>query len=157
MLVGGVVGDEVEDDSEVAGVGLMEEFVEIGEGAEDGVDGGVVGDVVAEVGHGRGVEGADPEGVDAEGDEVVEAGGDAGEIADAVGVCVLKTAGVDLVDDSGLPPLGGGEFAVGHRGWMRGWGKSNIKGNSLDAEGAKFNSKFRGVRRIALEDGYGAG
>ena len=78
--------------------------VEVGERAEDRIDVAVVGDVVAEVGHGRGVEGRDPDGVDAEGGEVVEAGEDAGEVADAVAVRVLKGARIDLIDDAVLPP-----------------------------------------------------
>jgi hypothetical protein len=116
VLVGGVVGYEVEDDAQAFAVRGGEQGVEVGERAEERIDIRVVGDVVAEVGHGRGVEGRDPEGVDAEGDEVVQARGDAGEVADAVTVRILKAARVDLVDDAGLPPLGGDEVAVGHRG-----------------------------------------
>ena len=55
------------------GLGGGEQAVEVGEGAVLGVDGGVVGDVVAEVDLGRGVHGGEPDGVDAEGLEVVEA------------------------------------------------------------------------------------
>ncbi len=104
MLVGGVVGDEVEDELEATGVDGGDEPVEVGEGAEDGIDVAVVGYVVAEVGHGRGIERGYPDGFDAEGDEVVEAGEDAGEIADAVAVGVLKGTRVDLIDDAVLPP-----------------------------------------------------
>src|SRR5258708_7499569 len=78
--VGGVMGDQVEDCAEAAGVEGVEQTNKIGESAEDGVDRGVVGDVVAEVGHGGGVEGGDPGCVDAEGGQVVDAGEDAGEI-----------------------------------------------------------------------------
>ena len=81
-----------------------DEAVHVGEGAVLGVDGGVVGDVVAEVDLGRGVHGGDPDGVDAEGLEVVEALGDAVEVADAVAVRVLETAGVDFVDDGMVVP-----------------------------------------------------
>ena len=47
VLVGGVVGDEVDDDPDVAGVRLGEHRVEVVERAEDRVDVAVVGDVVA--------------------------------------------------------------------------------------------------------------
>ena len=86
--------------------GFGDEAVEVGEGAVLGVDGFVVGDVVAEVDLRGGVHGGDPDGVDAEGLEVVEALGDAVEVADAVAVGVLEAAGVDLVDDGVLPPGG---------------------------------------------------
>ena len=107
MLVGAVVGDEVEDEFEASGVDGGEQAVEFGERAEERIDAGVVGDIVAKVGHGRGVDGRDPDSVDAELDEVVEAGEDAGEVADAVAVCVLEGAWVDLVDDAVLPPEAG--------------------------------------------------
>ncbi len=90
MLVGGVVGDEVENKAQAASVDSGDEAVEVGEGAEEGIDVAVIGDVVAEVGHRRRVERRDPDGVDTEGGKVVDAGEDAGEVADAVGVGVLK-------------------------------------------------------------------
>ena len=39
-----------------------------------------------------------------------QARGDAAEIADAVAVRILKAAGVNLIDDTGLPPLRGKKF-----------------------------------------------
>ena len=72
VLVGGVVGDPVEDDPDAAGVGIGQEAVEVIEGPEEGVDGAVVADVVAEVGHRRPVERREPQRVDAEPREVVE-------------------------------------------------------------------------------------
>ena len=86
-----------------------DEPVGVGEAAEQRVHAGVVGHVVAEVRHRRGVEGRQPDRVDAERGrravvEVVEAGDDAGEVADAVAVGVGEAARVDLVDDGLLPP-----------------------------------------------------
>src|SRR5262249_54254768 len=78
--------------------------VEIGERAEDRIDAAIVRDVVAEIGHGRGVERRDPDGIDAEPGQIVRAFDDAGEVADAVGVAVLEGARVDLIDDRALPP-----------------------------------------------------
>jgi hypothetical protein len=46
-----------------------------------------------------------PDGVDAEPLEVVEAAADAGQVADAVPVRVGERARVDLVDDAVAPPL----------------------------------------------------
>ena len=67
-------------------VRLGDQAVEVGERAEERVDVAVVGDVVAEIGHRRGIDRRDPDGVDAEPDEIVEPLADAGEVADAVAV-----------------------------------------------------------------------
>jgi hypothetical protein len=56
--------------------------VEVVERAEQRVDAGVVGHVVAEVGHRRRVERRHPDRVDAEPGEVVEPARDAGQVAD---------------------------------------------------------------------------
>ena len=78
---------------------------------EQRIDAGVVGDVVAEVGHRRGEEGRQPDRVHAERAlaavvQVVEAGDDPRQVADAVAVGVLEAARVDLVDDGAPPPAG---------------------------------------------------
>jgi hypothetical protein len=106
VLVGGVVHHHVHEDADVALFGFGDEAVEVGHGAVLGVDGFVVRDVVAEIDLRRGVAGGEPDGVDAEGFEVVEVGGDAVQVADAVAVGVLITARVDLVDDGVFPPVG---------------------------------------------------
>ena len=66
MLVGRVVGHEVEHQLEPARVRCREQRVEIGERAEQRIDVAVVGDVVAEIGHRRGIDRRDPDRVDAE-------------------------------------------------------------------------------------------
>ena len=81
-----------------------EQRVEVVERAEDRVDVAVVGDVVAEVRHRRGVERRQPDRLDAERRQVVEVAGDPRQVADAVAVGVGERAGVDLVDDPALPP-----------------------------------------------------
>ena len=78
--------------------------VEVGHGAELGHDFAVVADVIAVVRIGRVEVGAEPDDVDAEVLEVIEAAGDAVEVADAVAVRVLEGARVDLVDDCFFPP-----------------------------------------------------
>ena len=79
--------------------------VELGEVAEDRVDVAVVGDVVAVVVLRRGIEGAEPDAVDAELLEIRQSGADAGEIADAVPGAVQEAADVDLVDHCVAPPV----------------------------------------------------
>ena len=105
MLVGGVAEDEVDDDLEAEPVRPREQCIEILVRAEKQVDGAVIGDVVAEIPHGRREEGRNPDRVDAERGDVFEARRDPGEIADAVVVAVLKASGVDLIDDGPAPPF----------------------------------------------------
>ncbi len=74
VLVAGVVHHEVGDDAYAAGVRLADELAEVLDGAEFRQHGGVVGDVVAAVTQGRGIEGRQPDAVDTEPLDVVELG-----------------------------------------------------------------------------------
>ena len=60
--------------------------VEISHGAVLGIDRFVVGNVVAEIDLGRGIDGRQPDGVDAQALEVIEPLGNSVEIADSVAV-----------------------------------------------------------------------
>ena len=111
VLIGGVVDDQLDDDLHAALVGSVEELLEIVEGAVGRIDVDVVGDVVAVVAQGRGEEREQPEAGDAEVLEVIEAGEQAGEVADAVAVGVLESADMELVDDGVLVPEGIGGAA----------------------------------------------
>ena len=119
VVVGGVVRDDVDDDADAAGVQGFEHGVEVVEGPQARVDVAVVRHVVAAVGELGGIEGTQPDRVDAEFAQVVGAGGDARQIAQPVAVRVGEAAGVDLVDDGLAPPLrhggrgGGVEFETG--------------------------------------------
>lgn len=107
MLVGDVVGDDVDDDAQAEVGGFGDELLGLVEGAEGGVDGAVVGDVVAAVDHRGGVPGGEPDGVDAEVGEVGQSRPDAREVPGAVAVAVGETARIHLVDDGVAPPVGG--------------------------------------------------
>ncbi len=104
MLVGGVVDHQVHDDFQSPGVGLGQQAVEVGHGAELLHDGLVVADVVAVVVIGGAVHRGEPDNVDAQLLDVVQLAGDAGQIADAVSVGIAEAAGVNLVDDALFPP-----------------------------------------------------
>jgi hypothetical protein len=69
----------------------------------------VVRNVVSHVHLRRIVHGADPNGINADGSDVVEFGNDAIKIANAIAVGVFEAGGVDLVDDAVLPPLALGD------------------------------------------------
>ncbi len=111
VLVRAVVRNPVQRDADPALVGIPQQLIEILERAEEGIDAAVVGDVVAEVRHRRRLERREPERVDAEPREMVEALPDALEIADPVAVRVLVRARIDLIDDAVLPP----ESVVAHQ------------------------------------------
>src|SRR5699024_4726252 len=89
---------------------------------EAGVDSGVVGDVVAAVVLRGGVEVREPDRIGSQVPDVLEAGGDAGQVTHAVPVGVREGAGIDLVDHGRAPPLGSGavgECEGGGRGGLR--------------------------------------
>ena len=106
VLVGGMVGDEVDDEAHVPLLDAGEHGVEVGHRAEVGHYGAVVADVVAVVGVGGGEVGREPDDVDAKLLKVIEVLGDAFEVADTIAVGVLEGARVDLVDDGFFPPFG---------------------------------------------------
>ena len=101
-----MVGDEVHDDAQAAGVGGGDEFVEVRQCAEQRIDVAVVGNVVAVIGLWTHQHRSQPDRVHAEGHEVVETVDDAAQVADAVRVAVGEGSGVDLVDHCMPPPLG---------------------------------------------------
>jgi hypothetical protein len=104
MLVRGVVDDQVDDEADAALGGGAGELHQLAQGAVARVDAIVVGDVVAVVALGRGVERHQPEAGDPEAGQVVEAAGQAAHIAGAVAVGVHEGADVELVDDRVLVP-----------------------------------------------------
>ena len=113
VRITGVVGYQVHQNPQSSPVGVDDQVVEVGKGAEAGVDVAVVGDVVAPVGHGRRVERGDPDEVDTQVNQVAEPAADSGQVADAVGVRVGERTDVDLVSDGAMPPRPG-SLSPGH-------------------------------------------
>jgi hypothetical protein len=99
-----VIHDEVGDHADAALVGLLDEEPEVLDDAVVGVDAVEVGDVVPAVTKRRGVEGQQPDAVDAEPLEVVELLRQAAEVARPVVVRVEERPRVDLVEDGRLEP-----------------------------------------------------
>ena len=106
VLVGGVVDDQVHHELDAVLVRGFEQLVEVFHGAELGHDGTVVGDVVAVVVVRGRVDGGEPQHLNTQVGEVRNLLGDTGQVADAVAVGVVEGAGVNLVDNGFLPPLG---------------------------------------------------
>ncbi len=99
-----MVGDEVEDDLQAEPVGLIHQDVEVFERPEEGMHICVIGDVVAEVGHGGGVDRGEPEHVYPDLPQVTQPARNAAQIAHAVTVRVQERTRVDLINDTALPP-----------------------------------------------------
>ncbi len=108
MTVRAVVGDDVDDHLDGAPVQSRDQGVELFERPDGRVDVAVVVDVVSAVDECRRIERAQPHRVDAEPVEVIDAGDDALEIADAVAVRVGEAPRIDLVDGRVAPPVRGG-------------------------------------------------
>ena len=85
-------------------MGLAHEGAKLRARAVGRMDVVVVGDVVAVVAPGRGVERQQPDGVDAEVLDVLELLGEAREVPAAIAVAVEKGAYVHLVDHGVLEP-----------------------------------------------------
>jgi len=102
--VGGMVEHELGDHAQVAAVRLADERPELRARAVLRMDVVIVGDVVAIVPPWGGVEGQQPDGVDAEVLDVLELARQPEEIADAIIVGVEERAYVHLVDDRVLEP-----------------------------------------------------
>lgn len=103
-----VIQNKVHDHAEPAIVSILEEFVEVLECAKARVDIDVIAHVVAEIMHGRWIDRGQPNRIYPERGrftpEVLQPGSDTGEIADTIVIGVLKTPGIDLIKDGGLPP-----------------------------------------------------
>src|SRR6185436_5451780 len=90
MLVGGVVDDQLGDDTQLAPLRLLHQAAVVLNGADIRIDLTIVRDVVAVVASGRWIERQQPQRGDTEILQVAEPRGEAGEIADAVAVAVGK-------------------------------------------------------------------
>jgi hypothetical protein len=104
MLVRRMVRHEIEDDFDTLDMRSFEQRIEIRQRSKQRVDVGVVCYIVSEIRHGRGEDGRYPDGIHSEFDEIGQSPNDTAQIANAVAVCILKRARVDLIDDACLPP-----------------------------------------------------
>ena len=85
-------------------VGARNEGVKGCQVAKQWVNVAVVGDVVAVVGLRRAIDGGDPDDIDPEARQVLEATVDTVEVSNPVAVRVLERAGIHLVEDRVFPP-----------------------------------------------------
>jgi hypothetical protein len=86
-------------------MGFIYEAIEVGQIPEQGINIGVISYVVAEVDHGRDKNWRQPDGIDAKLCQIGQPMYDPPKVSYAVVIAVLKRAGIDLINDPGLPPL----------------------------------------------------
>src|SRR5690242_1223069 len=99
MLVGGMVDDKVNNHPDAAHAGLAGELDEVTQRTEPGIHAVVIGDIVAIVAIGGGVERKEPDTADTDAREIVESSGQAREISDTVAVAVQVAFDVDRIDN----------------------------------------------------------
>ena len=104
VVVARVVGDEVEQHLDADPARRRDDLVEVVHGPVLGEHGAVVGDVVAPVGVGRRHNRAQPQAVDPQPGQMVEAAEQPRQVADAVVVAVGERAHVHLVEQGAAPP-----------------------------------------------------
>jgi len=105
MLIRGVVGNVIQDDTNASFLCFADQTIEVGERPVEGIDGGVIRNVVAKIHQGRGIDGADPDGVNAQVAKVIEARNNPIDVAYAIAVRILEAARINLIEDRVLPPM----------------------------------------------------
>ena len=104
MLVAGVVDDQIHHQLHAAVMYALQHLFEGLHAAEFRGDIHVIGDVIAAVRAGGGVNGGEPDTVASQGLDVVQLFQHAPEIAHAISVAVLEAAGPDLIEHHVLVP-----------------------------------------------------
>jgi hypothetical protein len=99
-----VIDDQIDDDPDADLVGMVHEVDEISERAELRMDPVVVGNVVPVVAIGRRIKRLQPEARNSKAGEVIEPSRQAGEVADAVSVCVDVLLNVEAINNRVLVP-----------------------------------------------------
>ncbi|MOA12159.1 hypothetical protein D3C78_1321320 [compost metagenome] len=95
----------IDDDLQAQPVRLGHQGVEIGKCAEHRIDIAIIGNVITHIGHGRGEEGREPDGIDTERGDIGQTFRHPGKIAISVTGRILKRARINLIDHRSLPPV----------------------------------------------------
>jgi len=104
VFIRGVVRHKINAHLQATLVRLSEQFIKICQAPKDGGNVGVIGDIIAKVGHRRKVKGRYPEGINTEPAQVVQTAHNTRQIADTVTVTVFEAARVNLINDPSLLP-----------------------------------------------------
>ena len=108
MFDTGVIGNKIENHSDISGVGFGHQAVEIAHVAKHRVDGAVVSHVITKICHRRGEERRDPYEVNTKLGQMIEVGNGASEVTNAVTIGIGKGPDVQAVPNRTVPPARGG-------------------------------------------------
>lgn len=108
VVDGRKTGDKINEHAQATGGGFAEETAGILIGAVTGIDRTEVGHIVTGIAHRGAVEWVEPKGVGTEALDVIEFGGDAGQVTDTIAIGVEKSLGIDLVKNGGADPVRNG-------------------------------------------------
>ena len=164
VLIRGVVGHQVHHHADAQAVRRVDQLIGILQRAEERIDVPIVGHVISRVVLRGAVERGEPDRVHAQLRQVVQAGGDAGQVAHAVAVAVGEGARIDLVDHRMTPPFGllgrldvqrggcalrgrGGHIAPGVRGRISRSGSRSASGPALRSSG-RITTPVRPVPQV---------
>jgi hypothetical protein len=123
MPVRRMVRNQIEDELETVFVRGADECIEIGHGAEQRIDAGIIRNVVTEIGHRGRKDRRQPDRVNSEALQIGQPADNPGDIADPVGIGILERARIDLVENAVPPPgfaallhFGNHSFEIAPRG-----------------------------------------
>ena len=116
VLIGAMVQHQIHDDGNISFPSLADQLLHILHRAEHGVDGAVVGHIVAVVHLGRSANRTQPNAVNAQLLQIIQMRDDALQVTHTAAGGILKAFGVDLIEDSRLPPAPFG-FIQNHK-WV---------------------------------------
>ncbi len=105
VFIGGMVDYQVQNDFDIPFPGFINQLFHICHGAKIKMNIAVIADIVAIVGIRRWINRAEPQDANAKILQVVQVLEDARQITNTVPVCILKAAGINLIDHPILPPL----------------------------------------------------
>src|SRR3989475_2589946 len=99
-----MIRDIVQEDLELTPMGLGNELIKVFQGTEEGIDIRVVRDIIAKVSHGGRKDRRQPERIDPQPLQVIEATGNASQITNAITIPIHERARIDMIDHAALPP-----------------------------------------------------
>ena len=105
MLIGTVVYHQVHQDVHIPLLCLLQQFLHVRHGSENGINVVIIRDIVSLVHKGRPVDGGDPDNIHPQIFQVIQFFYNPPQIADAVPVGIVKAFGVNLIGNLAVPPF----------------------------------------------------
>src|SRR5215475_5991520 len=104
MTIRSVIGDEIKNDFQPPLMRCGYQVVKFVQRSEQSIDVAIIADIIAAVGHGRGIDRGNPERINAEPFKIAKTLLYSSEVTDSIAICILEGPWIDLIDDAVLPP-----------------------------------------------------